>query len=175
MIRGQFLEAVIWRNKDETCNGPNARQMDSDPTAQAAAHYNDVLVLGADLIEQSDSVGKEGCLRRLARASPVTPVVQQVNGVVRECSRKAGQIVRDILGIAAKVNQSIGPAVRAYRDEHFRPVDSQHDRGADQVRSRLRKVDERTLEYKQGKTQPQIGNRDNGGECEHGTRHGANC
>jgi len=148
--------------------------VDRDAAAEAAAHDHDVVVLDANLVEESESVGEKRGFGRLARTSAVTPVVQQVDGVVGERSRKSGQIVGDIFRITPEVNESIRPTVRAHRDEHFSPIRRQRDRGCVAARrSRLRKVDHGTLVYEQDSAQREINQRYNGYEHEHGARKGS--
>src|SRR5882724_8653391 len=98
-MRSQFLEAVVGRDEDEAGNGSQAGQVNRDAAAQAAAHDDDIGVLDANLVEESEGVSEKRGFGRLARTSSVTPVMQQVDGVVGERSRKSGQIVGDIFRI----------------------------------------------------------------------------
>jgi hypothetical protein len=64
--------------------------------------------------------------------------------------------------------------VRAQRDEQFSPFYRQPDRGcAAAKRSGLRKVNHRALVYEQNGAQPEIDQRYNGYEQEHGARQGS--
>src|SRR5678816_2278254 len=83
---GQFLEAVVWGDQDKACHGAQACQVNRNSTAQATAYNGDVLVVSADPVEQSQGVSEERGFGRLARTSPVTPVVQQVDGMIRKRS-----------------------------------------------------------------------------------------
>jgi hypothetical protein len=110
--RGDVLEAVVRRDEDEPCHRPHAREVDGDAAAEAAADHEHVRVLGMDAVEQRQRVGEQGCLGGRAAAAAVAAVVHQVDGVLGEGARQVGQVVRDVLGVAAEVDECIRTGVR---------------------------------------------------------------
>ena len=78
-----------------------------DPTAQAAACYQDIRMPGMHLFIQGQGVCVQGGLGRCAGAAAISPVVQQVNSVVREGIGEGVEAKGDVFRIATEVNQRL--------------------------------------------------------------------
>ena len=69
-------------------------------------------MFGVHRVEQRKRICDEGRLGRRARAAAVAAIVQQVEGVIRKRAGQARQAVRDILRVAAEIDQrALGLAV----------------------------------------------------------------
>ncbi|MNP25104.1 hypothetical protein D3C76_1178970 [compost metagenome] len=109
------------------------------------------------LVEQGDGIAGNGLFGRRAGTPAITPVMQQIQGVVRERLGEPGQVARDVFGIAAKINQRVGTLVRSDGHQHLCVGSRQGEqRRVCTDGARLRVVNQRSLENEQRHAQRQV-------------------
>jgi hypothetical protein len=129
-------EAVERRHHDQPLDGTLARQKYGHAAAEAAAHHRHARLAGTHIVVHCQGVGGQRGLGRSARAAAIAAVIDEVQRVIRERGSKSRQVPRDLLGIAAEMDQR--PRSRSRHDPDL-------ERGAGAIDLARWKIDLRAL------------------------------
>jgi len=119
---GHRQQAVERHQQHQPLHRLRRSQMHRRPGAKAAAHHRHRTVALGHVGIQGLGVGAQGRFARTALAAAVAAVVEQIEGGIRQQGGQLGAGERNVLGIAAEVDQRPGSGVGPMGHQHPLPL-----------------------------------------------------